>query len=372
MIKNPLQSDAGPRRILALSGGGVRGVVEVAFLEAVEAAYRKKHGDGTHLSDLFDLMGGTSTGALIATALSLGRPLSEIRDFYLDRAHRYFSRRRWWSIGQTAFFDAAALEKEFVDVVGDVTLGDASLKTYVAIVTKRLDTGSPWIVTNVPSAPFFHHCPEMSFTGNKDYPVARLLRAATAAPMFFDQQAIRIGPDETAVFVDGGLSPYNDPSFALLQIARLKAFGLTWPVGEDQLFILSIGAGRYRDRIPARLAQRAGPLRIAYMSMRGMIGDGEVQTLATMQILGRSLLPQTVNSEVGTLDGDRLTDDPQFSYLRLDLPLEAEPLAAAGLSVPHRDLRRFHRLDDPDIIHPLYELTRDYIAATLDLDALIR
>ena len=361
-----------PRRILALSGGGVRGIVEVAFLEAIEAAYRERNKSNEDLSDLFDIMGGTSTGALIATALSLGLPLSDIKDFYLDRARRFFGKRRWWAIGQAAAFDGAALERELREVVGDVTLGDAAFKTHLAIVTKRLDTGSPWILNNIPSAPYFHHCPQGSFIGNKEYSVARLLRAATAAPMYFDQQVLEVGPEETAVFVDGGLSPYNDPSFALLQLARLKAFGLNWPTGVERLFILSIGAGRFRERVAARIATRANPLRLAYLSMRGMVGDGEIHTLSMMQMLGHSLLPHEINSEIGALADDQLADDPLFSYLRLDLPLEAEALADVGLDVSARDVRRFHRFDDPEIIKPLYELTKEYAKSRIDLSSLIR
>ena len=71
------------KRILALSGGGVRGIVEVAFLEAVEASYKRQFGSSTSLNDLFHLVGGTSTGAILATAVSLRLPLASQRGFDL-------------------------------------------------------------------------------------------------------------------------------------------------------------------------------------------------------------------------------------------------------------------------------------------------
>ncbi len=360
-----------PRRILALAGGGVRGIVEVAFLEAVEAAYRARFGPQTRLCDVFHLIGGTSTGALIATALALGLPLETVRDFYLRRADAYFRRRRWWAWGQTPIFDGAALEAEIRETIGDVSLGDEAFQSYLAIVAKRLDTGSAWIINNIPHAPYFEDAPDGSYIGNRHFDVAELLRAATAAPVFFDQQPVEIGPGQTATFVDGGLSPYNDPSLALLKLARLRAFGLNWPTGPEQLFVLSIGTGRYRQRVPASVAARAGPLRLAYLSMRGMATDGEVHTLTIMQGLGRSLMPVEVNSEIGTMAGDTLAGAPLFDYLRLDLPLERAALSAAGFPLASREIRRFHRFDDPDIIRPLYDLTRDYIAATLDLGAVL-
>lgn len=361
-----------PRRILALSGGGVRGIVEVAFLEAAETVYKRRFGPETQLCDIFHLIGGTSTGALIATALSLGLPLSRIKAFYLEQASEFFERRRWLGgIRPGGVFDSDALEREFRGTVGDILLGDPAFRTYLAIVTKRLDTGSPWIVNNIPTAPYFEDAPDGSYLGNRQYPVAQLLRAATAAPTFFEQQSLQIGPGQRATFVDGGLSPHNDPSLALLKLARLSAFGLNWPVGEEQLFVLSVGAGRFRQRIKPALAEKAWPLQLAYLAMRGMVGDAEEHTLAMMQWLGKSRRPICVNSEIGSLADDHLTPDPIFSFLRLDLPLEEAELKSAGLDVPAGDLRRFRRFDDPGIIRPIYDLTRAYIDATLDLDTLL-
>lgn len=360
------------KRLLALSGGGVRGIVEVAFLEAVERVYRKRFGPDARLCDHFHLVGGTSTGALIATAVALGHPLEQVADFYLKRARLFFARRRWWAMGQAAVFDGDALEAELRHDVGDLTLGSTELQTYLAIVLKRLDTGQPWIVNNIPSAPYFHDPADGTYLGNRHYPLARLLRASTAAPTFFDQITLDIADGAPpGVFVDGGLSPYNDPSLALLRMARLRAFGLNWPAGADQMFVLSIGAGRFREPISAPLAARLSPLRLAYFSLRGMLSDAELHSLAMMEWLGTSRNPVHINSELGTLADDSLMGPPAFTYLRLDLPLEVAALDEAGIRVSARDLRSLRRIDDPEAIAPLYDITRAYIAANLDLDALL-
>src|SRR5947209_6460441 len=73
----------GPKRILALDGGGVRGAVSVAFLERLEEILEQEAGHPVRLGDWFDLIGGTSTGAVIAGALALGYRASEVKDFYL-------------------------------------------------------------------------------------------------------------------------------------------------------------------------------------------------------------------------------------------------------------------------------------------------
>lgn len=361
----------GPRRILALSGGGVRGVVEVAFLEAVEAAYKRRFGPATRLCDVFQLIGGTSTGALIATALSLGLPLDRVRAIYTDRARRFFADSRWWAFGHLPLFDAETLAAEIRADVGDRTLGSPDLQTYLAIITKRLDTGSPWIVSNVPTAPYWDDDPAGRFMGNRHLRLVDLLLASTAAPTYFDQTALDIGLGETAVFIDGGLSPHNDPSLALLKLARLRAFGLEWPTGPEQLFILSIGSGRYRHRMQSHRAARLGPLRNAWHSLMGMVLDNEENTVALMEWLGTSRRPTMINSEVGALDQDSLVAAPAFGYLRLDLPLEAEALSAAGLSVPEDRLASYRSLSDPEIISPLYDLARAYAETLPDLDTLV-
>jgi patatin-like phospholipase/acyl hydrolase len=69
----------GPKRILSLDGSGVRGTATVAFLERLEEQISEIEGRPTRLGDWFDLIGGTSTGAIIATALSLGYRASEVR-----------------------------------------------------------------------------------------------------------------------------------------------------------------------------------------------------------------------------------------------------------------------------------------------------
>ncbi len=357
-----------PRRILALSGGGIRGIIEVAFLEAVEAEYRRRFGPGS-ICDWFHLIGGTSTGALIATALSLGRPLSEIRDFYLVRAERFFQRRRWWAYSLAPAFDADLFEQELRQDVGNLTLGDEAFKTHLALVTKRLDTGAPWIVTNIPSSPYFNDGTDGAWIGNRHFEVARLLRAASAAPTLFSHQEIEIVSGEPpGVFVDGGMSPYNDPSLALLRLARLKAFGLNWPLGPDNLFILSIGAGRLRRRTTVDKARSSTAFIHAIRSMLGMIADSEQASLMMMEWLGVSQSPSWIDSEIKTLAGEPLGGQPLFSFLRLDLSLETADLAALGASdigISHQVLQS---MDRPEAIKPLYELTRRHIERHLDLE----
>ena len=83
----------GPKRILSLDGGGIRGVLTIGFLEKIEQTLRKRHdAPSLLLRDYFDLIGGTSTGAIISAALSLGMDTTKIKNFYLTLGKKVFGK----------------------------------------------------------------------------------------------------------------------------------------------------------------------------------------------------------------------------------------------------------------------------------------
>src|SRR2546421_5925586 len=105
-----LTSDS-PKRILALDGGGIRGVLSLGFLERIERILRDRHRKpDLRLCDYFDLIGGTSTGAIIAGALAIGMDVAAIKRAYLDLGGKIFG-KRWWRAWR-AVFDVRAFEEE--------------------------------------------------------------------------------------------------------------------------------------------------------------------------------------------------------------------------------------------------------------------
>src|ERR1022692_1130180 len=136
----------GPKRILALDGGGVRGALSVAFLERIEALLSERDGKEVRLGDYFDLVGGTPTGAVIAGALALGHRTAEVKNFYLKLAPFAFKRQRWRIPLLQAKFDDRGLRHQIEAVVGDRVLQSSDLITGYCIIAKRMDTGSPWII----------------------------------------------------------------------------------------------------------------------------------------------------------------------------------------------------------------------------------
>ena len=75
-------ASTGPKKILALDGGGIRGMITVEVLAEIESQLRSKLGRGEdfRLADYFDFVAGTSTGAIIAACVSVGMTVSEIHE----------------------------------------------------------------------------------------------------------------------------------------------------------------------------------------------------------------------------------------------------------------------------------------------------
>jgi hypothetical protein len=384
----------GPKRLLALDGGGVRGALTVAFLERIEQLLSDREGKDVRLGDYFDLIGGTSTGAVIAGALALGYRTEQVKEFYLKLAPFAFKRQRWRIPLLQAKFDARGLRQQIEDVVGNRALDSTDLITGYCVITKRMDTGSPWILSNNPRAPYWQS--SAGDIGNKDYPLVNLVRASTAAPHFFDPELLPISRDQTmlpdavakplnvpwparavqallrrlgfgphaeinsgtyGLFVDGGVTPHNNPSLALFQMATLSPFNIKWPTGPDRLTIVSVGTGTYRPRLSYKSLGFARFTKLAFHALISLMTDAEMLVLALMQWMGECPAPWQINSEVGTLAADMPPGGKMFRFLRYDVKLEKDWLARElNYHASDDDLARLRGMDDPTAVHDLYKI----------------
>ena len=345
----------GPKRILAIDGGGVRGVVALAFLDRIERALERRYDRAMRLCDYFDLIGGTSTGAIIATALALGYRAAEIRDFYFRLGPRVFKRPPFRLPGWQAKFDAKALSRELEQIIGLRKLDSEDLQTGLGVMLKRIDTGSAWILINNPRSIYWETPTDRSFIGNRYYSLVNVVRASTAAPHFFDPQEIEIAEGEVGLFVDGGLTPHNNPSLSLLLAAILPAYGLGWATGPVNLTVVSIGAGTYRDRLKSAVLRRSASASLALRAMMQQISDNQQFILTLMSWFGESALSWPINAEIGDLALVPPPTGPLFRFLRYDIKLETDWLKETlGAQVSDPTLNQLRRFDDPDAM-PLLE-----------------
>jgi uncharacterized protein len=360
----------GPKNILALDGGGVRGAITVAFLERIERILSERPGPPQKLGDYFDLVGGTSTGAIIAGAIALGKSAADIEAFYSKLAPRVFTqpfgmRNMRSRLYMGAKFDAEALRAEIEGVVQDLKLDSTELITGLCVVAKRMDTGSVWIMANNPAAPYWGTeradaaKNKKGHIGNRSFKLANLVRASTAAPTFFDPELIEIveGMDH-GLFVDGGVTPHNNPSLVLFLMSRLKPYKLCWDTGPEKLTIVSIGTGSARDQVlPSDLGVAAAGT-LGYKALLSLMNDAQTLVLAQMQWLGQCPHPWSINSEWGTMDG-MLPGGPFFRFLRYDVRLETAWLARElDIHLTEAQVTRLRALDDPGIIKEIYGMAK--------------
>ena len=237
----------GPKRLLAIDGGGIRGVLALEVLATIERDLREYWGNPEgRLSDFFDAIAGTSTGAIIAAGLSLGMSVEELIDFYVQSGEAMFKRARLLRRFQYKFEDEPLIEK-LKAAFGTRLLGTDDLLTVLMMVLRNASTDSPWPLSNNPHAAFNAN----GIDGcNMELPLWQLVRASTAAPTFFPPEVIPVGA-KRFVFVDGGVTMYNNPAFQLFLMMTVDRFwkhappelAHGWETGTDKMLLVSVGTG---------------------------------------------------------------------------------------------------------------------------------
>jgi predicted acylesterase/phospholipase RssA len=250
----------GQKRILACDGGGILGLISVEILARLEAQLRSAAGNRSLvLADYFDFVCGTSTGAVIATCIAAGMPMDRVREFYLTSGEQMFDKasllkRLHYSYNAEPL--ALKLRAELNAALGHgaddppALLGDPALRTLLMMVMRNHSTDSPWPVSNNPYAKYNQRVKDDGSPRadcNLDLPLWQLVRASTAAPTFFPPEVVTLArgtPHEYQfVFVDGGVTTYNNPAFLAFQMATAAPYGLNWPTGRERMLLVSVGTG---------------------------------------------------------------------------------------------------------------------------------
>jgi hypothetical protein len=292
--------------------------------------------------------------------LALGYRVSEIRTFYEQLAPKIFKRSFWRVTGWHAKFDSRRLMQELTNVIGPRTLDSPDLRTGLCIVLKRMDTGSDWIVMNNPRSVFWETPADGSFTGNRHLPLAHVVRASTAAPSFFEPELIEIASGRPpGLFIDGGLTPHNNPALLMLMTALVPAYGLNWRIGPENLLIVSVGTGSFQPTLSPADAMRSSAIGLAIKSLAAMIAESQLLVLTLMTYLGQSPIAWPINSEIGDLGRVLAPTGDLVRFLRYDVRLEQSWLAEnLGKHFSADFIAKLRPMDNPANMQTLYELGR--------------
>jgi predicted acylesterase/phospholipase RssA len=254
-------------RILAIDGGGIRGIIPARILQEFEA----QAGMPTH--QLFDVIVGTSTGGLIALGLtapalddvSTARyTAADLVRLYEERGSEIFSPRLWRRLlpVRKAPYQSGPLESILKEYFGDTLLSQALVE--VAVTAYNIEHRRPHLFTRR-RARYENAQKDRPY----DFLVRDLARATTAAPTYFEPARIypaRRGSRESRgrqmgdrhTLIDGGLFA-NNPAFTAL-VEGLQA---TREIGSDSSIVVSLGTGSlaksylYEDAVGWNLLQWA-------------------------------------------------------------------------------------------------------------------
>ena len=216
------------KKILSIDGGGIRGIIPATILAEIEKQ------TGQTISETFDLIAGTSTGGILAIALSkagdggkVQYSAEELIALYADHGDEIFYRSPWRRISTLRGladerYGHEALEKLLRQYMGDEVLGNAL--TNVLVSSYDIENRQPF---------FFKSWRDES----RQVKMWQAARATSAAPTYFEPASIPVAGDDLAL-IDGGVFINNPAVSAYAEARRLYQ-------DEDEFLVLSLGTGEH-------------------------------------------------------------------------------------------------------------------------------
>jgi predicted acylesterase/phospholipase RssA len=221
-----------PTTVLSIDGGGIRGIIPAMVLAELERL------TGRRTAGLFDLIAGTSTGGILACALTKpgedGAPqwrAADLVGLYEKEGPRIFSRSVFHRIRSVEGLADEKYPSGPIDEVMREYLGDACLKdalTRVLITSYEVERRMP----------FFFKSWRAQQDSYYDFSMCHVARATSAAPTYFEVE--RVPPDWS--LIDGGVFANNPAMCAYAEAVRLG-------LGPD-IRVVSLGTGELTRRLP--------------------------------------------------------------------------------------------------------------------------
>jgi patatin-like phospholipase/acyl hydrolase len=272
-------------KVLCIDGGGIRGLIPALVLAEIERR------TGRRIADMVDLVAGTSTGGILACALTRagddGEPrysAEELAGIYVEEGPRIFHRsllKRIFSVEGwlDERYEDDGLERALERYLGDARLSGALCDVLVTAyeIHDRFA--------------FFFRSHRARTDPEYDFPLTHVARATAAAPTYFEPAEVTdVAGSRTYPLIDGGVYAVNPSMCAYADVVRAGQTG-----GLE--LMLSLGTGAHTRAYTYQQARWWGQLEWARPAL-DMVFDG---------------VADTIEFESGTLMGER--------YIRLQSPL---------------------------------------------------
>ncbi len=251
-----------PCLVLAIDGGGLRGIIPVLILKHIEQKVQESNQSERKLVTYFNLVSGTSTGGLIACGATLGTnqdTLSTkynfefIESIYRERGPEIFPYQRWWAMRKyrgvrnilKPKFGRKGIETVLTDMFG---------------LNRILDCIRPIVVTTYDvnaNEPFYFSSRKALMSGNLNHKLVDICRATSAGPTYLPAHGM--WEPRRMICVDGGVFQNNPTITGLVEVMKHpETYNGGKPLQLEDVFVLSIGTGRFNKIIPAAHAYNGG------------------------------------------------------------------------------------------------------------------
>ncbi|MEL7519041.1 MAG: CBASS cGAMP-activated phospholipase [Pseudomonadota bacterium] len=235
-------------QVLALSGGGYRGLYSASVLATCEAQFK------TQVKDRFDLIAGTSIGALLSAALACGVPAKTVVEKFMHHGPKIFPKSKLKDAARLAVrapYDREPLEAAIDDTIGQAQAGASlrDLKARLLIISVNATTGAPALFTSG----------GLSGAAASPIPLRDAILASAAAPSFFPVK--KIGTDD---HIDGGVLA-NAPDLIAYGEARRRL-----AMAQKEIFMLSIGTAGRRQGAALKPGENR-PGGVSWLAAKGLV-----------------------------------------------------------------------------------------------------
>lgn len=231
------QKEKGYIRILSIDGGGIKGIFPASFLAKIE------EDTGKSIHEFFDLVIGTSTGGIIALALSLGIPAKKIEELYVKHGKEIFKPRLFGRLPSflgilfRSRYKNDNLKRLLIEIFGKSKIKDA--KTLLCIPAIEHHKAKP----KVYKTPHNHR-----FHRDADEYMWKIALATSAAPTYFPAACV-----DNECKIDGGLWA-NNPVMVGIMEAKFNGYE------PERIKLLSLGTGTKIYGVPNKIAEKSGIL----------------------------------------------------------------------------------------------------------------
>jgi patatin-like phospholipase/acyl hydrolase len=226
-------------KVLSIDGGGIRGIIPAIVLAEIEKRSKKR------ISELFNLISGTSTGGILALALNVPKgktkkakyTAEKLIELYEIEGENIFSRTVWHRIRSVGNLAEEKYPSNGIDSVLNKYFGDTKLKdslTDLLVTSYEIERRIPWFFKSWKAN-------DKNLKGY-DFPMSSVARATSAAPTYFEPQKIDISNKDYYALVDGGVFANNPAMCAYVEAKSAHP--------KSDILVVSLGTGELTRRLP--------------------------------------------------------------------------------------------------------------------------